>query len=168
MVSADLKLSHYRLIRQHRTCGSHFTTIMELSRQNYPETLQRSVGNLVQAPLDILLAPVVAGRTLFQNLRDIDDTPAVRIFYALPGYAWLTGLHVGAGALRGITGALELLPGIFLLPFETDLGTLFDPAETGGALIEYDNPLADVDALHYFPLVTWHIKFGIRYTSAEY
>jgi hypothetical protein len=133
-----------------------------------PETLQRSVGNLVQAPLDMLLAPVVAGRTLFQNLRDIDDSPAVRVFYAFPGYLWLTGLHVGAGALRGIAGALELLPGIFLLPFETDLDALYDPAETGGALIEVENPLAKVDSLHYFPLVTWHIKFGIRYTSAEY
>jgi hypothetical protein len=133
-----------------------------------PETLQRSVGNLVQAPLDMLLAPVVAGRTLFQNLRDIDDSPGVRVFYAFPGYLWLTGLHVGAGALRGIAGALELLPGIFLLPFETDLDALYDPAETGGALIEVENPLAEVDSLHYFPLVTWHIKFGIRYTSAEY
>jgi hypothetical protein len=133
-----------------------------------PETLQRSVGNLVQAPLDMLLAPVVAGRTLFQNLRDIDDSTGVRVFYAFPGYLWLTGLHVGAGALRGIAGALELLPGIFLLPFETDLDALYDPAETGGALIEVDNPLAEVGLLHYFPLVTWHIKFGIRYTSAEY
>lgn len=133
-----------------------------------PETLQRSIGNLLQAPLDILLAPVVAGRTLYQNLRDIDDTPAVRVVYALPGYAWLTGLHVGAGALRGIAGALELIPGIILLPLETDLDPLYDPAETGGALVELDNPLAEIDSLYYVPLITWNIKFGIRYTGAEY
>ncbi len=133
-----------------------------------PETLRRSVGNLVQAPLDMLLAPVVAGRTLYQNLRDIDDTLAVQVVYALPGYVWLTGLHVGAGALRGIAGALEFLPGLILLPLETDLDPLYDPAETGGAMVELDNPLAEVDSLYYVPLITWHVKFGIRYTSAEY
>jgi hypothetical protein len=115
-----------------------------------------------------LLAPIVAGRTLYQNLRDIDDTPAVRIVYALPGYAWLTGLHAGAGALRGVAGALELLPGLILLPLETDLDPLYDPAETGGALVELDNPLAEIDSLYYVPVVTWNIKFGIRYTGAEY
>lgn len=133
-----------------------------------PETLRRSVGNLIQAPLDMLLAPIVAGRTLYQNMRDIDDTPAVRVVYALPGYAWLTGLHVGAGALRGIAGALELLPGLILLPLETDLDPIYDPAETGGALVEVDNPLAEIDSLYYVPLVTWNVKFGIRYTGAEY
>jgi hypothetical protein len=47
--------------------------------QASPETLRRAFGNLIQAPLDVALAPVVAARTLVNNLRDIDDTPAVRV-----------------------------------------------------------------------------------------
>ena len=43
------------------------------SAQASPETLQRSMGNLLQSPLDVVLAPVVAFRTLFTNLRDVDD-----------------------------------------------------------------------------------------------
>jgi hypothetical protein len=138
------------------------------SAQASPETLQRSLGNLLQCPLDIVLAPVVAFRTLFINLRDVDDTPAVRVAYALPGYVWLTGLQAGAGALRGLTGALELVPGILLLPFEADLDALYDPADRGGALVELENPLGEMPVVEYFPLVTWHVRFGITYSSAEY
>lgn len=138
------------------------------SAQASPETLQRSMGNLLQSPLDIVLAPVVAFRTLFMNLRDVGDTPAVRVAYALPGYVWLTGLQVGGGVMRGIAGALELIPGIVLLPFEADLDALYDPADRGGALVELDNPLAEVGWLEYAPVVTWPVKFGVTYTSAEY
>jgi hypothetical protein len=136
--------------------------------QASPETLQRSLGNLLQCPLDVMLAPVVAFRTLFNNLRDVDDTVPVRVVYALPGYVWLTGLQIGGGTLRGIAGALELLPGIFLLPFKADLDALYDPADRGGSLVELDNPLAEVGSLEYVPLLTWHVKFGVTYTSAEY
>ena len=47
--------------------------------QASPETLRRSLGNIIQSPIDVLLAPVVAGRTLVTNLRDIDDTLPVQI-----------------------------------------------------------------------------------------
>ena len=127
-----------------------------------PETLQRAMANIIQAPLDVMLAPVVAGRTLYTNLRDIDDTPAVRVVYAAPGYIWLTAVQGGAAILRGIAGCLELLPGIFLLPFETELDPLFDPADRGAALVEYD-----WHEEGWFPVVFWG-RFGVTYTSAEY
>jgi len=133
-----------------------------------PETLRRSVGNLLQAPLDLALAPVVAGRTLVNNLRDIDDTTPVRIAYAVPGYFWLTGVQAGAALLRGVAGGLELLPGILLLPLETDLDPLYDPADRGAALVERQNPLAESEVWQYNPFVSFNVRFGVTYTSAEY
>ena len=133
-----------------------------------PETLRRALGNLIQAPLDIALAPVVAARTLVGNLRDVDDTMPVKVVYAAPGYVWLAGLQVGAGALRGIAGGLELLPGLLLLPLETDLDPLYDPADRGGALFELENPLAENSVARWVPLITWNVRFGVTYTSAEY
>ncbi len=120
-----------------------------------PETLKRSVGNMVQAPLDLALSPIVAWATLNRNIRDIDDTTAVRVAYYLPGYFWLLGLQIGASAIRGLTGALEFLPGLFLLPFEADLDPLFDPVERGEALIEFESPVMD-------------IKFGINYQAPAF
>jgi len=115
-----------------------------------PETLKRSVGNMVQAPLDLAFSPIVAWRTLNNNVRDIDDTTAVRVAYYVPGYFWMVGVQVGSSAIRGLTGMLEFLPGLFLLPFDADLDPLFDPVERGEALIEWGNPVMDV-------------KFGINY-----
>lgn len=138
------------------------------SAQASPETLRRSLGNIIQSPVDIVLAPIVAGRTVVTNLRDVDDTPAVRVFYAAPGYVWLTGVQVGSAVLRGVAGCLELLPGIFLLPFETDIDPLFDPADRGAALVELENPLAEDDVARWFPMITWNVRFGVTYTSAEY
>lgn len=142
--------------------------LLPASAQASPETLRRSLGNIIQSPLDVVLAPVVAGRTLVTNLRDIDDTTAVRVFYAGPGYFWLAGVQVGSAVLRGVAGCLELLPGIFLLPFETDIDPLFDPADRGAAMVEMENPLADNDVAKWFPMVTWNVRFGVTYTSAEY
>ncbi|MGH0034990.1 MAG: hypothetical protein ACQGVK_08170 [Myxococcota bacterium] len=120
-----------------------------------PETLSRSVGNMVQAPLDLALSPLVAWATLNNNIQDIDDTTAVRVAYYLPGYVWLLGLQVGASAIRGLTGAIEFLPGLFLLPFDADLDPLYDPVERGEALVEWENPVMD-------------IKFGINYQSPAF
>ena len=136
--------------------------------QASPETLRRSLGNIIQSPIDVLLAPLVAGRTLVTNLRDIDDTLPVQIVYAGPGYFWLTGVQVGAAVLRGVAGLLELVPGIFLMPFETDIDALYDPADRGAAMVEFENPLGENDIARWFPLITWNVRFGVTYTSAEY
>jgi len=119
-----------------------------------PETLKRSAGNILFAPLDIVLAPVVAGQSLANNMRETDDPRWMRAAYAIPGYAWLVGAQLGGGVIREIGGLLELLPGLGLLFFEADLDPLFDPAESGKALVEAETR----------PL---NIKFGIDYTSAD-
>jgi hypothetical protein len=136
--------------------------------QASPDTLRRAVANLLQAPLDLVLAPVVAGRTLVNNLRDVDDTMGVRVAYAVPGYAWLCGVQVGSAVLRGVAGGLELVPGVLLLPLETDLDPLYDPADRGRPLVELENPLVEDEAWQLNPFVSFNVRFGVTYTSAEY
>jgi len=120
-----------------------------------PETLRRSIGNILFAPIDIALSPVVAAHSIYRNLNDIDDSLGVRIVYPIPGFAWNLGVQIGAGAIREISGLLELVPGIFLLPFEVDMSPLFAPAEKADALVDTETT----------PL---NIKFGIDYTSVPY
>ncbi len=126
------------------------------SAQASYRTLGRALGNIIQAPLDLALSPIVAGLTLNRNIRDINDTPGVRYAYFVPGYFWMTGVQIGASVLRGITGGLELLPGLILLPFpKSDLDPLFDPVENSQGLVEWENGVIDV-------------KFGITYQGPSY
>lgn len=120
-----------------------------------PETLKRSVGNILFAPLDIVFAPAMAGKILYTNMRDIDDSPWVRIVYPIPGYFWLTGITIGAGVLREVTGLIELIPGLGLVFLEADLHPLFAPVERGEALVD-----VETDYLN--------IKFGMNYTAIPY
>lgn len=136
-------------------------------------TLTHSLGEIVQSPLDLVLSPISAGVQLVKNLRDIDDSMLVRIVYTLPGYVWLVGLNVGASILRGVAGALELVPGVILLFFPNQtMDPLFAPVERAPALIQWDNPLSEEPVfLQYIPgvnLVTVSPKFGIAYFVAEY
>ncbi len=120
-----------------------------------PETLKRSVGNIIQAPIDMALSPVVATRTVYQNLRDIDDTVGVRIAYVVPGIAWNTGVQAMAAVIREITGLLELVPGLGLFFLDADLDPLYAPIERGNALVDVDTTFI-------------HWKFGIDYTTVPF
>jgi len=75
-----------------------------------PETLKRAMGNILFAPVDIALSPIVAAHTIYHNLNDIGDSVGVRLAYPVPGYAWTTGLTIGAGALRERGYGPELRP----------------------------------------------------------
>jgi hypothetical protein len=120
-----------------------------------PATLKRSVENIVLAPLDVALSPVVAGKTLYTGLRDIDDSPAVRIAYPVPGFVWLTAVQAGAGVIRLVTGVFEFVPGLILLPFDADMDPLFDPADENDAIVNFETPVFD-------------FRFGIDYTTSSY
>ena len=120
-----------------------------------PETLKRSVENLTQWPLDLVLSPVVAGQTVYTNLNDIDDSDAVRVAYTVPGFAWVTFVQLGSACLRGLTGVLEFVPGLGLVFFEADLDPLFDPVEDNEALVDFENGIYD-------------LKFGVGYTGSGY
>jgi hypothetical protein len=117
-----------------------------------PETLKRSVSNVLFGPLDVAFTPVVSARNVINNLQNVDDTMGVRVAYALPGYVWNMGVQIGAGTIRVLTGVIEFLPGLGLFFFDADLDPLFSPVERGQALVDYDTP----------PL---NIKFGITYTE---
>lgn len=91
------------------------------------------------------------------KMSEQDDSNAVRIFFAGPGYIWYTGVIVGASVIRGVTGLIELVPGVLLLPFpDADMDPLFDPVDSAGALVEVDTPCCV------------YIKFGIDYTAPVY
>jgi len=137
-----------------------------------PEVIRRGFSNIICGPLDMILSPFVGGYTLAENIADIDDSTGVRIVYFLPGWIWLSGLNLGSGAIRTITGALEMVPGVLLYPFETDVDPLFDPVENAGAWVDWENPLGDTERpwLYYNPVYTLfsiNFKFGISYTRAE-
>jgi len=118
-----------------------------------PETLKRSVGNILFAPFDIAASPVTAGKALYTNLREIDDARWKRIVFPVPGYVWILGVQIGGGAIREIAGLLELVPGLGLLFFDADLDPLFDPVERNEALVDVETP----------PL---KIKFGVNYVAS--
>lgn len=117
-------------------------------------TLARSTSNALLGPVDMLLSPLTAAIGQTAKMRDIEDTPGVQIAYALPGYFFYTGVVLGGGAIRTVTGIFQFIPGILLLPFETDLDPLMDPVDGATAMFEYD--------FEFFPM-----RFGLDYTSKE-
>lgn len=117
------------------------------------ETLKRATSNLLMAPFDMVLSPIVAGKTIVTNMREVEDSTAVRVAYAVPGYVFLTGVQLGAATIRAISGVLEFVPGVGLLFFDTDLDPIFDPVESSDALVDYDTRFL-------------HMKFGLDYTGA--
>ena len=120
--------------------------------QASPETLQRSISNILFGPFDVVFSPVVGSQTVYRNIQDVDDSMGVRIAYVVPGVVWNTTLEMGAGIIRSMTGLIELVPGIFLLPFEADLDPLFSPVEKSDALVDEDTPILP-------------IKFGVNYVD---
>lgn len=137
-----------------------------------PDTLRRGLGNIMMGPFDMALSPIQGIYTVARNLEEIDDSPGVRLAFAIPGWGWLTMVNFGGGMIRTLTGALECIPGVILFAFEPDVDPLFDPVEDAGALFEWDNPLIDVENpwVYYNPLVApfaIRVKMGINYTRPE-
>lgn len=116
------------------------------------ETLKRSIENLTLWPLDVATAPVVGTKTVVDNMQSVDDTLPVRIAYPVPGVLWNTFVQAGAGVLRGFTGVFELVPGVVLLPFDSEMAPLFDPVEDQPALVNAEAPF-------------YRMKFGVIYTQ---
>ena len=117
-----------------------------------PETIKRSLTNMLFGPLDIVLSPITGTRSVYNNLRDIDDTLGVQIFFTIPGVAWNIAYVLGGGVIRTFTGGLEFIPGLVLIPFEADMDPLFAPPEKADALIDEE-----------YDLMT--VKIGINYVD---
>mgnify|MGYP001193105720 CR=1 FL=1 len=99
-------------------------------------TIKRSVQNLLLFPVDLAMSPYVATKAVYTSWRGSDDTDAVKIAYAVPSVPWAISVNAGASMLRGVAGALELLPGLVLIPFEADMRPLFDLAENNNAVFD--------------------------------
>ncbi len=119
------------------------------------ETLRRSLGNILFGPVDLLLSPVVAMNTIYNNLRDVDDSLGVRVVYVPMGVGWNTGIQAMAAILRELTGLIELVPGVLVFPLEADLDPLFAPVERGNALVDLETPAL-------------RIKIGVDYTTVPF
>ncbi|MCP3983076.1 MAG: hypothetical protein GY723_01730 [bacterium] len=117
-----------------------------------PYTLKRSIENLSQWPLDLALSPIVAGKTVYNNLNSIGDSPGVRIAYPLPGFLWNTFVQGAASVLRGVTGVIEFVPGVALFFTDAEIDPIFDPVEDQDALVDYETDF-------------FWLKFGVTYTS---
>lgn len=118
------------------------------------DTLKRSVSNITQAPLDLILAPMNGLLSVITRMGEQEDPTAVRIAFFVPGVIWNTGVNIGASTIRMITGTLELIPGVLLFPVDADLGPLFSAVDSAGALVEFETPCC------------LDVKFGIDYTAA--
>ena len=117
-----------------------------------PETLKRSLQNILFAPLDFVLAPIVAANTIVENIPDSDDMLAAKIIFFIPGLGWNTGVTTMAAIIRMTTGTLELLPGVGLFFLSGDLDPIYAPIERGNALVDYETR-------------SIHFKFGVDYTT---
>lgn len=118
-----------------------------------PKTLSRSVQNLLFFPFDIALSPFVAGKATWTAWRDSDDTTAVKWGYAPFAPIWNFGIQTGASVIRGVAGALELLPGLVLLPFDAEMNPLYDLPATQPAWVDTGNE-------------AFSVRFGVDYLTA--
>jgi hypothetical protein len=118
------------------------------------DVIQRSFENMPQGIFDAVLSPYTSGRSIYNNMQNIQDTPGVRIAYAVPGYFWNVMCNFGGGVIRSLTGVMELPTGLVLLFSDAEMEPLFDPVEDNDAVFLYD---AYED--------TYRVKVGVDYTT---
>ena len=118
------------------------------------DVIQRSFENMPQGVFDAVLAPYTSGRSIYNNLQNIQDTTAVRVAYVVPGYVWNVMCNFGGGVIRSLTGVMELPTGLVLLFSDAEMEPLFDPVEDNEAVFVYD---AYED--------TYRVKVGVDYTT---
>lgn len=138
-----------------------------------PDTLRMATENLLEGPVDMAMAPVTAGHVIVENAGEVGLEPVGGPLYGVLGHPGMTALHVGWGLLRTISGALLLVPGVLLFPFEgVDVPEEANVFSHGDALVEAENPLAtDPPELEWIPPathVTLDAKMGIEVPYAKY
>jgi hypothetical protein len=116
--------------------------------------LKRSFENMPQGLFDVLLSPYTSGAAIYNNMTTIEDTQAVRVGYAVPGYLWNVMCNFGGGVIRSMTGVMELPVGVFLLFSDAEMEPLFDPAEDNEAVLTWDT-YEDI----------YRVKIGVNYTT---
>ena len=111
--------------------------------QASPDSLRLALEDVTFGVVDVAASPVTAGVAAARNLDAVSDHAVLQALYALPGWAGLTFLQVGQGVLRTLVGALEVIPGIALFPFQTDLPEDWNVFRRGDLLVDARNPLGE-------------------------
>lgn len=93
--------------------------------------------------VDVVAAPVTGGVATARNLDAVSDNAVLQGLYAFPGWLGLTMLQVGQGVLRAAVGAVEVLPGLALFPFDTDIPEDWNVFRSGELLVDARNPLGE-------------------------
>ncbi len=114
--------------------------------------LCRAGANLVLAPFDFLLAPVIVAKDEYYGLTEVDDPMAIKVMGAVPGYVFLLGVQTGGAIFREIAAVFEFIPGIVTLFREGSQPALYRSAEDAWALY----------AEEYGPCP---VKIGISYNT---
>ncbi len=103
-----------------------------------------ALANLLEGPVDIVAAPVVAGRTIYHNAGEVGLAPVGPVAYGVLGSVGITTLQVCWGLARTLSGAVLFVPALALFPIEgVDLPPEVDVFGTGDALYVWKNPLAE-------------------------
>lgn len=109
-----------------------------------PDTLRMALANLLEGPADVAVAPVVAGRTIVNNAGEVGLAPVGPVAYGILGSVGMTALQAAWGTARTVSGAVLLLPGLALFPFEgVDLPPESNVFGRGDSLAVWHNPLAE-------------------------
>ena len=87
--------------------------------------LCRGFSNLVLAPADMALGPVIAGKDEYYGMTEIDDPMALKVVGAVPGYILLLGLQTGGAIIREISAFMEIPLGLVTLFREGEQPPLF-------------------------------------------
>lgn len=114
--------------------------------------LCRAGANLLLAPFDALLAPVIVSKDMYYGLTEIDDPMGLKIAGAVPGFIFLNGVQVGGAIFREIAAVFEFIPGVVTLFREGAQPALYRSAEDAWALY----------AEQYGPCP---VKIGISYNT---
>jgi hypothetical protein len=137
-----------------------------------PDTLRMAFADLLEGPVDVVSAPVVAGRTLVHNAGEVGLEPVGPVAYGILGSVGLTALEVGWGVARTLSGAVMLLPGIVLLPFPgVDVPQEADVFSHGDPLFAWKNPLGEAPFWEKVVIpkpVSMDAKLGIEVPYSRY
>jgi hypothetical protein len=100
--------------------------------------VQRSVANILMAPLDLVVSPYTTWQTLDQNLESVESTGG-KVAAGIVGYPFTWALYLVLGGFREAAGAAELPVSLALWPVNAftpvELSPFFDASEAG-ALVD--------------------------------
>lgn len=116
-------------------------------------TMRSGLENISMAPMDVIVAPAVAVRTLQSNLDQADMSGAPRHLTLGLGTPWIMTLQYVVAGARIVSGFAEIGLGLVMLPAtpftEIRSRTLFD-ATTANPLVNRQGAFNVVFGAHYF------------------